>query len=162
MSAGGELSDQADRDPNYLTVLNQPFAIELDRRTLHDLFHLQGRVPFDFPSPMSSATLHGYLARGPVGRVDAQPVLAVDFDASGPMAGPIPGHGAMSIGGTMRMQGTAYYALRGDALLLALDEKMSISGLLRGPGESSPVTIIYQRAIKADDSAPSMTEANSK
>jgi len=37
----GELQDRTDGDPDYLTVLNQPFAIELDQQTLHDLLRLK-------------------------------------------------------------------------------------------------------------------------
>ena len=87
--------------------------------------------------------------------------LAVNFDASGPMTGPLPDHADMTIAGTMRMRGTAYYALRGEPLLLALSETLTISGTLRNRGQASPVTITYSRSIKADESAPSQTEADS-
>jgi hypothetical protein len=161
MTAAGELRDKTDSDPDYLTVLNQPFAVELDQPTLHDLLHLRGRVPFAFPAPMIGGTLHGYLERGATGRVSARPALSVNFDAAGPMTGPLPDHADMSIAGTMRMRGTAYYALRGDALLLALSETLTITGTLDDRGHASPVTIVYRRMIKADDSAPSSTEASS-
>ena len=162
MSAQGELRDKTDLDPDYLTVLNQPFAIELDRATRHDLLHLRSRVPFVFPAPMTGGTLSGYLERGMTGRVNGRPALSVAFDASGPMVGPLPDHSEMSISGTMRMRGTAYYALRGDPLLLALGESLTISGSLRDHGHVSPVTIVYKRTIKADDSGPAQTEANSR
>ena len=161
MTPAGELRDKTDLDPDYLTVLNQPFAVELDRPTLRDLLHLRGRVPFSFPAPMIGGTLNGYLERGQIARVSSHPVLAVDFDATGPMTGPLPDHADMSIAGTMRMRGTAYYALHGDALLLALNETLTITGTLNDRGHGSPVTIVYQRIIKADDSGPSATEANS-
>ena len=162
MSPQGELHDKMDLDPDYLTVLNQPFAIELDPATLHDLLHLRGNVPFVFPAPMTGGTLRGYLQRGGIAHVNTRPALAVNFDSSGPMVGPLPDHAEMSISGTMRMRGTAYYALRGDALLLALSESLTISGTLHDHGQTSPVTIVYQRTIKANDDAPSQTEANSK
>lgn len=161
MTPQGELQDKTNLDPDYLTVLNQPFAIELDRSTLHDLLHLSGRVPFVFPAPMTGGTLRGYLERGTTGRVNGRPSLAAAFDASGPMVGPLPDHAEMSIVGTMRMSGTAYYALRGDPLLLALTESLTISGTLQDHGQSSPVKIVYKRSIKADDSGPSQTEASS-
>ncbi len=161
MTPQGELRDKTDLDPDYLTVLNQPFAIELDSSTLHDLLHLSGRVPFVFPAPMTGGTLHGYLERGQTARVSGRPALAVDFDAAGPMVGPLPDHAQMSISGSMRMNGTAYYALRGDSLLLALTESLSISGTLQEHGRASPVKIVYKRTIKADDSGPSQTEADS-
>jgi hypothetical protein len=160
MTPQGELRDKTDLDPDYLTVLNQPFAVELDQGTLHDLLHLQGRLPFSFPAPMIGGTLHGYLERGFVARVSSRPALAVDFDASGPMTGPLPEHADMSIAGTMRMRGTAYYAVRGEALLLALNETLTITGTLTDRGTTSPVTIVYRRTIKADNSAPSSTEAD--
>jgi hypothetical protein len=159
MTSQGELRDSADLDPDYLTVLNQPFAIELDAPTLRDLLHLRGRVPFSFPAPMTGGLLRGYLERGSIARVSSRPTLAVDFDATGPMSGPLPDHAGMTIAGTMRMRGTAYYALRGNALLLALHETLTISGTLHTRGQDSPVTITYSRSIKADDSGPAQTEA---
>lgn len=159
MSPEGEFKDRMDLDPDYLTVLNQPFAVELDAATLHDLLRLRGRVPFVFPAPMTGGTLRGYLERGPTGRIGDRPVLAVDFDATGPMVGPLPDHAAMSITGSMRMRGTAYYALRGEALLLALNETLSISGTLHDRSNASPVKIVYQRWIKADNSDQSETAA---
>ncbi len=161
MTPAGDLRDKTDLDPDYLTVLNQPFAVQLDGATLHDLLRLRGRVPFEFPAPMMGGTLRGYLERGSVGRVDSRPALAVQFGASGAMKGPLPGHADMSIAGTMRMSGTAHYAVRGPALLLALNETLTISGTLNRQGRSSPVTIVYRRSIKADDSAPASTEADS-
>jgi hypothetical protein len=160
MTPAGELQDRADLDPDYLTVLNQPFAVQLDAPTRTELLHLRGRLPFSFPAPMTGGTLNGYLERGSVGRVNSRPALAVNFDATGPMTGPLADHPGMSITGTMRMRGTAYYAVRGDALLLALTETLTISGTLRDRSRTSPVTIVYRRTIKADDTAPSRTEAD--
>ena len=161
MTAAGELRDKANLDPDYLTVLNQPFAVELDRATLRDLLHLRGRIPFAFPAPMIGGTLHGYLERGPTSRIASRPALTVNFDATGPMTGPLPDHADMSITGRMRMRGTAYYALRGDALLVALNESLTISGSLHDRGHVSPVTIVYRRSIKADDAQLPTTEASS-
>jgi hypothetical protein len=159
MTPAGELKDRMDLDPDYLTVLNQPFAVELDAATLHDLLHLRGRVPFVFPAPMTGGTLRGYLERGQTGRIAQRPVLAVDFDATGPMVGPLPDRVQMSISGTMRMRGTAYYALRGEPLLLALNETLSISGTLHDRSQNSPVKIEYARSIRADASAATETTA---
>src|SRR5579872_7245062 len=162
MSSAGELHDRTNLDPDYLTVLNQPFAIELDEPTLHDLLRLRGRVPFVFPAPMTGGTLRGFLERGSIGHVNDRPALGVDFDARGPMVGPLPDHAEMSISGTMRMKGTAYYALRGEPLLLALTESLTISGSLHDRGRVSPVTIVYRRTIKASDSASTEAAADSK
>lgn len=161
MTADGELRDKTDLDPDYLTVLNQPFAVQLDAATFHDLLRVRGRIPFAFPAPMIGGTLRGYLERGLVSRVSGRSALAVNFDASGPMTGPLPDHSQMSIVGKMRMRGTAYYATRGDALLLALKETLTISGILNNRDSSAPVTIVYRRLIKADDAQPASTEASS-
>jgi len=157
----GELQDLTNADPDYLTVLNQPFAIELDQQTLHDLMRLNGRVPFSFPAPVMGGTLHGYLQRGTNGTVAAQPALAVDFDSTGPMSGPLPDRTAMAMRGTMRMRGTAYYALQGDPILLALQETLTISGTLQNGNRHSPVTITYDRSIKAEPALASKSEADS-
>jgi hypothetical protein len=159
MTPQGELQDKIDLDPDYLTVLNQPFAVELDSQTMHDLLRLQGRVPFVFPAPMTGGTLRGFLERGAIGRIGGRPALAVAFDASGPMAGPLPDHSQMSIDGTMRMNGTAYYSVRGEPLLLALNETLTISGSLHDRSQNSSVRIVYQRWIKADNSQTSETAA---
>jgi hypothetical protein len=156
----GELQDLTNADPDYLTVLNQPFAIELDQQTLHDLIRLRGHVPFEFPAPVMGGTLHGYLQRGANGLVAAQQALAVNFDATGPMSGPLPDRTSMAMRGTMRMRGTAYYALQGEPILLALNETLTISGTLQNGNRHSPVTITYDRSIKAE-AAPSTTEADS-
>lgn len=159
MTPSGELKDRMDLDPDYLTVLNQPFAVELDNATLQDLLHLQGRVPFVFPAPMTGGTLRGFLERGDIARIGTRRVLAVDFDATGPMTGPLPDHSQMSISGTMRMRGTAYYAVRGEPLLLALNETLTISGTLHDRSQTSRVKIVYQRSIKADSAQTSETAA---
>jgi hypothetical protein len=161
MAPGGELRDRTDLDPDYLTVLNQPFAIELDASTLHDLLHLRGRLPFVFPAPMIGGNLRGYLERGNVVHLGVRPALAVDFDASGPMVGPLPDQDQMSIHGTMRMRGTAYYGVRGEPLLLALDETLTITGTLRDRSTTSPVTIVYKRSIKASDAQTPQATAES-
>lgn len=161
MTPQGELRDKADLDPDYLTVLNQPFAVELDSGTFHDLLHVRGRIPFAFPAPMTGGTLRGYLERGAIGPVASRPALAVSFDASGPISGPLPDRTEMTISGRMRMRGTAYYAVRGPTLLLALNETLSITGTISDRGASSPVTIVYRRTLKADDSQPASSEASS-
>lgn len=162
MTPQGELQDRTDGDPDYLTVLNQPFAIELDRQTLHDLLRLKGKVPFEFPAPVMGGTLRGYLRRGADDRVAAQSALAVHFDAVGPMEGPLPDRAAMTMRGSMRMRGTAYYAMNGQPLLLALHETLTISGTIQNGSHRSPVTIIYERSIKAQPAMPPpRTEASS-
>ncbi|MGZ3496014.1 MAG: hypothetical protein ACXVAM_02465 [Vulcanimicrobiaceae bacterium] len=158
MMPTGELQDRADADPDYLTVLNQPFAIQLDEQTLQDLAHLHGRVPFKFPSPITGGSLQGYLLRASIARVASKPAIGVGFDATGPMVGPLPDHPNISIAGKMRMQGTAYYAVHG-ALLLALDETLTITGTLNDRSQKTPVTIVYKRSIRADAPRSMQTQA---
>lgn len=145
----GEQRDEVDRDPDYLTVLNQPFSVKLDQGTLAEVARLHGPVPFDFPAPIIGATLHGSLRHTSDGLVDGERALGVAFEATGPMRGPLPDHPAMILNGRIKMVGTAYYQYRG-ALLLALDATLMITGNVVNDGRSDPVRITYRRSIKAD------------
>src|ERR1700724_1294064 len=49
MLPSGEQLDSANQDPDYLTVLNQPFSVQLDPATLAALRRLDGPLPFEFP-----------------------------------------------------------------------------------------------------------------
>lgn len=155
----GEQRDEASNDPNYLTVLNQPFSVQLDLQTLRDLARLKGRIPFDFPSPMTGGALHGFLSRGEAAVVAARHAIAVNFDAVGPMLGPLPDHPSLSLNGSMRMHGKAFYDLD-TALLLSLDATLSIDGNLLDPKKTTPVSIVYKRSIRAQSSAPALKEAS--
>jgi hypothetical protein len=143
----GEQRDDGDGDPDYLTILNQPFSIELDAPTLHDLRNLEGAVPFDFPSPMTGATLHGSLRRLPDGTLGGRRVLGIAFVAHGPLNGALPNRPQTALSGSITMNGTAYYAYA-DALLLALDATLQIDGRIAGGGQNDPVTIVYKRTIR--------------
>ncbi|MDQ6930277.1 MAG: hypothetical protein M3126_06400 [Candidatus Eremiobacteraeota bacterium] len=155
----GEQRDEASSDPNYLTVLNQPFSVQLDIQTLRDLARLRGRIPFDFPSPMTGGALHGFLSRGETAVVAGRHAIAVNFDAVGPMLGPLPDHPALSLNGNMRMHGKAFYDDE-TALLLALDATLAISGNLQDPKKATPVSIVYKRSIRAHNSSPALKEAS--
>ena len=145
----GTFEDRFDEDPDFLTILNQPFAIQLDAATMGDLRRLRGAVPFDASSPLGSeAPLRGYLRPGVRGEIDGRPVVAVRFEAEGPMNGPLPGHGGGTMSGHMRMDGTAYYAVD-NAMLLALDATLTIDARLRESAQSVPVKITYRRFIRA-------------
>jgi hypothetical protein len=146
----GELADRADLDPDYLTILNQPFAVELGAQTLREILRLRGRAPFAFPAPLAGGTLHGYLERGPIGRIGSQLVVAVKFDATGPMAGPLPNRVGIAMSGAMHMRGTAYYDIQG-TLLLALNERMTIAGTFEDRAVTTPVKIVYARRIHAQN-----------
>ncbi len=144
----GEQQDGRNNDPDYLTVLNQPFAVQLDAATMHDLSHLTGSVPFDFPSPMTGAPLHGTLRRVGSSTLNGEAVVGVAFDASGALHGGLPDHPNLALAGTIRMNGTAYYTEAG-ALLLALNATLSISGNVVDRDRRDPVEIVYKRSIKA-------------
>jgi hypothetical protein len=144
----GAVADSADRDPDYLTVLNQPFAAVLDRPTLEDLQHLRGRVSFDFRSPFTDSSLHGFLEPVPAGPIGATPAIGVRFEAGGPMRGAVPDRPGLVLDGRIAMRGTAYYDARG-ALLLALAATVTISGNLSNRSGRDPVTIVYRRQMRA-------------
>ncbi|MBD5635897.1 MAG: hypothetical protein IAI49_15630, partial [Candidatus Eremiobacteraeota bacterium] len=112
VSASGQTLATADRDPDYLTVLNQPFAAELDGSTLSDLRSLRGSVPFDFPSPFTGSSLHGYLQHVPSGMVGPRRSIGVTFEAVGPMRGSLPDRPGLILRGTIAMRGTAFYDVR--------------------------------------------------
>lgn len=148
VSADGEQRDLEDDDPDYLTVLNQPFAVQLDPQTLRDLAHLQAVVPFSFASPLTGSMLHGRLRRAGAGPVDGMQATGVGFDAEGPMSGPLPGRPSLAMSGRIHMRGTAYYRTA-DAVLLMLDATLTVSGNLANPAQTDRVTIVYRRRIRA-------------
>lgn len=156
----GSFHDRADDDPDFLTILNQPFAVQLDRVTLRDLRTLHHSVPFQASSPLGSAMLHGFLRPSSGGRINGKRVIGVRFEADGPMTGPLPERADTTIAGTIRMDGTAYYSLD-SALLLALDATLTITGKLVDKKNAVPVRIVYRRNIRADDSIASWNAAQS-
>lgn len=153
IASDGEQKDGANNDPDYLTVLNQPFAVQLDAATMHDLASLHGSVPFDFASPMTGAPLHGTLHHIADALINGERVLGVAFDASGPLHGRLPDHPGLALAGKIRMSGTAYYTYR-TALLLALDATLAIDGNLDDATRRDAVAIVYQRSIKASPLQP--------
>ena len=144
----GEQKDGPSADPDYLTVLNQPFSVQLDRPTMRDLGHVKRPVPFDFPSPMTGAPLRGTLRRLPDALVGGTRSMGIAFEAHGPLHGSLPDRPSMALAGAITMKGTAYYAY-GTALLLALDATLAIEGNIDDAARRSPVSIIYARTIRA-------------
>ena len=143
----------ADRDPDYLTVLNQPFAARLDPSTLSDLRGLHGTVPFDFPSPLTGASLHGRLRRVAADADDPRPhAVGIAFDADGPMRGTLPDRPGLVLVGRISMRGTAFYDAR-TASMLSLETTVTISGNVANRSTRDPVDITYSRSIRADDAA---------
>ena len=155
---GGAFQDRTDDDPDFLTILNQPFAVQLDATTLHDLRSLRGSVPFQATSPLGSSVLHGFLRPSAGGRVNGKRVVGVRFEADGPMSGPLPERNDTQIAGTIRMDGTAYYAVD-SALLMGLDATLTITGKLVDRSNSVPVKIVYRRDIRATSTSQSWNEA---
>jgi hypothetical protein len=147
MLPSGDVSNEDNADPDYLTILNQPFSVQLDRPTMHDLHGLARAVPFDFPSPMTGATLHGTLRRLLDGSLNGARVLGIAFSASGPLEGTLPDRPTLAVSGTITMNGTAYYAYS-NALLLALDATLMIEGKVGGTASNDSVTIRYKRRIR--------------
>lgn len=146
----GSFEDRVDDDPDFLTILNQPFAVRLDRATLQDVRELHGPVPFAASSPLEGHTLlRGFLRPAVNGPIEGRPTVAVRFQAEGPMEGALPGQTDAAVSGHMRMDGIAYYALDG-GLLLALDVTLTIDARLRERSASAsvPVRIIYTRRIR--------------
>jgi hypothetical protein len=147
MERDGSFDDMSDEDPDFLTILNQPFAIELDPHTLRDVRTLRGEVPFEATSPLGGARLTGMLRPAQPGVVRGHPVVGVHFSANGPMTGTLPEHADAKLEGTIHMDGTAYYA-ENQALLLALDATLTIAGQLGNNNATVPVRITYHRVIR--------------
>jgi hypothetical protein len=143
----GDVVDEQNADPDYLTILNQPFSVQLDTPTMHDLHRLARAVPFDFPSPMTGAPLHGTLRRLLDGTLGRTRVLGIAFSASGPLEGTLPDRPELAVRGTITMNGTAYYAYT-NALLLALDANLMIEGKVGGSAGNETVRIRYKRSIR--------------
>ncbi len=156
MLPSGEQLDSADHDPDYLTVLNQPFSAQLDAATLEDLKRLHATLPFDFPSPFTGSSLHGHLERLGSGIIGTHKAFGVRFDAAGPVHGALPDRPGLTLVGGIRMRGTAYYDLD-SALLLSLDTTVTISGNVSNRGSADPITIVYRRTLRAADPARTTT-----
>ena len=145
----GSFADRIDDDPDFLTILNQPFAIQLDAVTIGDLRGLRTRVPFNATSPLGGeAVLRGYLRPGTPGKIHGHPATAVRFEAEGPMTAPLPTKAGATMSGHMRMDGTAYYSLD-DAMLLALDATLTIVAQLHDGSQTTPVKVVYRRFVRA-------------
>ncbi|BDE05714.1 hypothetical protein WPS_09900 [Vulcanimicrobium alpinum] len=152
----GEMRDGSSHDPDYLTVLNQPFAVQLDRPTMRDLHKIKRAVPFDFPSPMTGAPLRGTLRRLADATVSGVKSMGIAFEARGPLHGALPDRPAMALAGTITMTGTAYYSYD-TALLVALDAKLGIDGNIDDVSRRAPVAITYVRSIRAIPSQQART-----
>jgi hypothetical protein len=151
MSPNGETEDAESSDPDFLTILNQPFSVQLDGAAMRALTQLRQAVPFDFPAPMVGASLRGTLQRTADGDIAGHKTIGLLFNAAGPLSGKLPGHPEALVG-QMRLDGRAYYDTASD-LLLALELTLEISGHVTGDVIAQPVTIVYRRSIRLDPHA---------
>jgi hypothetical protein len=142
------MRDGTAHDPDYLTVLNQPFSVQLDAQTMRDLGHVKRPVPFDFPSPMTGAPLRGTLRRLPDAVVAGVRSMGIAFEAAGPLHGALPEKPTVALAGTIKMKGTAYYAYA-TALLVSLDATLAIDGNIDDSARRAPVSIVYSRSIRS-------------
>ncbi|MDP9023764.1 MAG: hypothetical protein M3N13_00125, partial [Candidatus Eremiobacteraeota bacterium] len=83
LDVAGDFRDRTDNDPDFLTILNQPFAVQLDGTTMRDLRALHGPVPFSAQSPLGGALLRGFLKPLIAGRIGGQDAVGVRFEAAG-------------------------------------------------------------------------------
>ncbi len=156
----GTFEDRIDEDPDFLTVLNQPFAVQLDVVTIRDLRNLHGPVPFSATSPLGGqAVLRGFLRPGTSGKIGGRPAVAVRFEADGPMSAPMPARANATMSGHMRMDGIAYYSLD-DAMLVSLDATLTIVAQLHDGSETLPLRIVYRRSIRASATRGTPVPAN--
>ena len=146
----GTFQDQSDDDPDFLTILNQPFAIQLDGTTMRDLRAMRTKIPFSASSPLGNSTLKGFLRPSPGGKIRGRRVFGVRFTANGPMSGAVRDKSLTAVSGNINMDGTAYYAAD-SALLLGLDATLTINGNLSDSQRQIPVKIVYRRTIRAND-----------
>jgi hypothetical protein len=159
LGADGTFVDKDDDDPDFLTVLNQPFAVQLDPVTMGDLRKLRGPVPFKAVSPLGGAQLRGTLRSAARGLVGGETAVGVRFQADGPMDGALPEHPGAVLAGRMHIDGTAYYGTSSD-LLLSLDATLTIDGALRGDDHAVPVRITYRRTIAPARALPGAHEVH--
>jgi hypothetical protein len=146
LESSGDFIDRTDDDPDFLTVLNQPFAVQLDPTTMEDLTKLHGSVPFKATSPLGGAQLRGLLRSTSAGIVGGARAIGVRFQADGPMSGSLPEHPGAVLAGRMHIDGVAYYAAT-DALLVYLDATLTIEGSLQDDQNAIPVRIVYRRTF---------------
>jgi len=156
LAPDGTAHDILDEDPDFLTVLNQPFAVRIDAGTIAALETVTKRIPFDAPSPLGQGLLEGYLQPSERTIVHGVPALAVRFSADGAMDGPLPDHPSLRVVGGLHLDGRADYALD-DGRLLDLDARLTLTGGIRTDSGETPVRIVYLRTLRT--SAAPTTQA---
>jgi hypothetical protein len=143
----GELRDLEANDPDFVTVLNQPFNVELDRRTLHDLDAVAAPIPFHFPSPLDGTSLEGTLQHEDRAR-SGPSIVGVLFHVEGPLRPRVGERSPDALDGRITVDGTARY-LKENGLLRDLDTTVTISGRL-APSETDGVIAVYERYLRRE------------
>jgi hypothetical protein len=143
----GDLRDLEANDPDFVTVLNQPFNVELDPRTLRDLDAVAAPIPFKFPSPLDGTSLEGTLQREERARSGPE-IVGVLFHVAGPMRPRVGDRSPVALDGRITVDGTARY-LKASGLLRDLDATITISGRV-DPSEAPGVIVVYKRSIHMD------------
>ena len=143
----GEVRDLEANDPDFVTVLNQPFNVELDRQTLLDLDAVAEPIPFRFPSPLDGTSLEGTLQREDRAQAGAG-IVGVIFHAAGPMRSRVGDRSLAALDGRIAVDGTARY-FKTSGLLGELEAKITISGRLAS-SEATGVIAVYKRSIRRE------------
>ena len=152
VKSSGEQHDEINGDPDYVSLLNQPFSIELDLPTMRDVARMTEPMPFSFVLPITGAPLNGWLRKTGDSYVAGERSLGIAFDAEGPVHGRL-GNVGIALDGRIRLHGTAYYSYD-TAILRALETRLTISGSLADDRSHRPVTITYWRSIRAIPANP--------
>ena len=131
-------SRRSDDDPDYLTILNQPFSVAARRADAARPAQLGGAVPFDFPSPMTGAPLHGSLRRLPDGTLGGKRVLGIAFVAHGPLNGALPDRPETALSGTITMNGHRVLRLRRRSAAWRSTRRSRSTGTVADSGTQRP------------------------
>jgi hypothetical protein len=149
--SGAQIDERAS-DPDYVSVLNQPFSVALDLPTMRDVARITTAVPFAIPLPIASAPVNGSLRSCGDAYIAGERTLGIVFEAEGPIHGTLNTVG-IALDGRVRMRGKAYYSYD-TAVLRALDVQLTISGKLPDDPDRRLVTIVYRRSIRAVGPTP--------
>jgi hypothetical protein len=146
-------------DPAYLTLLTQPFTVQIDLETLRQLQAMKSPMPFASVSPLTGSQLTGSLTKGPDSVVAGQAVVMLRFRSDGPLRGTLPNTEATYLSGTVHMEGSACYR-ESDGLLLSIETLLQIAGHVGDTATGPPVSVIYRRSIIATGQAQASARAD--
>lgn len=149
-SFGDEFLDANGRDPDYMTILSQPLAIELGSSELQALAQLSKRVRLEFPSRIGDGNLSGFLEH--IRSRSVNSLIGLRFVARGPMRAPVPKRPAATMVGIVTLAGAGYYSSE-NGRLVAIYTTMTFDGSFRNRGHAIPVHVTYERQIETAMSA---------